>query len=89
MDRYISVASPNNAVNEADKYVKGKFKLSGGFGIPSAGMLRISEGSKSFGVLGQDKILNLFDELGIPIPFSHSNRGMLYPMIYDIKTVKG
>lgn len=31
---------------------KGEFKLIGGFGIPSAGMLRVSEGTKSFGVLG-------------------------------------
>lgn len=30
-----------------------KITLKGGFGYPSAGMLKISDGSKSFGVLGQ------------------------------------
>jgi hypothetical protein len=31
---------------------KGDLVLSGGFGRPSAGMLKISEGTKSFGALG-------------------------------------
>lgn len=31
---------------------KGDLKLVGGFGIPSAGMLKIEEGTKSFGALG-------------------------------------
>jgi hypothetical protein len=31
---------------------KGDMVLNGGFGYPSAGMLKLSDGSKSFGVLG-------------------------------------
>jgi len=34
---------------------KGDLVIKGGFGNPSAGMLKISEGTKSFGVLGQEK----------------------------------
>jgi len=39
-----------------ENYVKGRsLILDGGLGAPSAGMLKISGGSKSFGVLGQEK----------------------------------
>jgi hypothetical protein len=57
---------------------KGDLVLTGGFGMPSAGMLKISEGTKSFGVLGQERVIppengTTYDK------FAGATRGISYP----------
>lgn len=62
---------------------KADLKLVGGFGVPSAGMLKISEGTKSFGVLGQTRVEKpaANDDGTIPAYdiFAGATRGSAYP----------
>ena len=68
-------------VGEGAVVPKGQLKLLGGFGIPSAGMLKIADGSKAFGVLGQAKNREVTDITGkkSEIPWDAAKRGQIFP----------